>query len=156
MIQTTVSKRFNINYTAFVWLILLLTVPLQTTQLPFGKDKNLISAGQLESDNQLQVEADALLPLFENMLPVSVYLKDEPTIKSGTNTERGVAYTTCDNYETPLIVVKKNFYNKANRKQLVNILKHEMTHAWLCRQNLMSGHDERFRRKFAEVDGFGN
>jgi len=77
-------------------------------------------------------------------------------LKSGTSIERGVAYTLCETSEKPVIFVKKSFYENTNRQQLVNILKHELTHAWLCRQNLMSGHDEIFRRKFAEVGGFGN
>lgn len=109
-----------------------------------------------EFNEKLQTEAGALLPLFNQMPPVPVYLKDEPVLKSGVNTERGVAYTNCDNFESPVIFVKKTFYQKANPKQLTNILKHELTHAFLCRQGQMWGHDELFRRKFKEVGGFGN
>jgi hypothetical protein len=90
------------------------------------------------------------------MPAVPVYLTDEPILRSGTNTESGVAYTHCVGHEIPSIFVKKDFYRKTNRKQLTNILKHEMTHAWLCRQRLMSGHDGRFRRKFEAIGGFGN
>ena len=151
-----VSKIFNFKYAAFVWLILLLILPLGTENQPFGGDESLNPAPQFESNDKLQTEADALMPLFDNMPPVPVYLKDEPVIKSGSNTERGVAYTHCERHENPTIFIKKDFYEQANRKQLVNILKHELTHAWLCRGQLMSGHDEKFRRKFAEVGGFGN
>ncbi|HEX9961226.1 MAG TPA: SprT-like domain-containing protein [Pyrinomonadaceae bacterium] len=115
------------------------------------------SANRFEHDRNLQAETDALLSLFDNMPPVPVYLKDEPILKSGTNTERGAAYTHCYSQELPTIFVKKIFYQKTNRKQLVNLLKHELTHAWLCRQRSMSsGHDASFRQKFTEVGGFGN
>lgn len=107
-------------------------------------------------DKKLQAETDALLPLFDDMPSVPVYPTDEPVIKSGTNTERAVAYTRCENRRFPSIFVKKNFYQKVNRRQLVNILKHELTHAWLCRQEMPWGHDERFRRKFKQIGGFGN
>jgi hypothetical protein len=111
---------------------------------------------EFERDTKLQAETDALLPLFDNMASVPVYLKDEPVIKSGTNTEKGTAYTHCYGHDEPAIFVKKIYYRKTNRKQLVNALKHELTHAWLCRQGVMWGHDERFRRKFKQVGGFGN
>ncbi len=119
-------------------------------------EQSPISTALFERHDNLQTEADALLPLFDNMPPVPVYLKDEPVIKSGSNTERGVAYTNCESNEHPTIFVKKTFYQNANSKQLTNILKHELTHAWLCRQRQMSGHDEQFREKFREVGGFGN
>jgi hypothetical protein len=115
-----------------------------------------VSGEEFERDNQLQAESDALLPLFDAMPPVPIYLKDEPMLKTGTNTETGAAYTHCYGQEIPTIFVKKIFYQKANRKQLINLLKHEMTHAWLCRQRLMSGHDDNFRRKFKQIGGFGN
>jgi hypothetical protein len=110
-----------------------------------------------EHDENLQAEADALLPLFDGMPKVPVYLKDEPILKSGTHTETGAAYTHCYPREFPNIFVKKIFYQKANRIQLVNALKHEMTHAWLCRRRQMSnGHGSLFRQKFSEAGGFGN
>lgn len=107
-------------------------------------------------NKKLQAEIDALLPLFDGMPPVPVYLTDKPVVKLGTNTEKAVAYTRCENRKYPSIFVKKIFYQTANRKMLVNILKHELTHAWLCRQEAPWGHDERFRRKFKQVGGFGN
>ena len=109
-----------------------------------------------ERDNKLQTNTNELLALFDNMPHVSVYIKDEPIIKSGSNTERGVAYTNCTDNNNPTIIVKKSFYEKANQKQLINILKHELTHSWLCRQQMMFGHDEMFRKKFKQVGGFGN
>jgi hypothetical protein len=111
---------------------------------------------KFERDKNLQAESDRLLPLFDNMPAVPVYLKDEPILKSGTNTEKGSAYTHCYESEKPAVFVKKIFYQKASRKRLVNALKHELTHAWLCRKRQMSGHDEQFRRKFKQVGGFGN
>lgn len=119
-------------------------------------DEKPIYNEYFERHDKLQSEADALLPLFDKMPPVAVYLKDAPVIETGSNTERGVAYTNCENFEYPTIIIKQTFYQNANSKQLTNILKHEMTHAWLCRQRQMSGHDERFRKKFSEVGGFGN
>ena len=110
-----------------------------------------------ERDEKLQAEADAMLPLFDNMPPVPVYVTNEIIAKTGSNTEKGIAYTHCYDDENPAVYVKKSFYQKTNPKQLTNALKHELTHAWLCRQRLMAtGHDERFRRKFTEVGGFGN
>lgn len=110
----------------------------------------------LKKDARLQADADALLHFFDKMPSVPVYLKDVPILSGGTNVERGVAFTDCVEKKYPTIFIKKSFYDKNNRKQLVNILKHELTHAWLCRQGAMSGHDERFRKKFKEVGGFGN
>ncbi|MGC2235884.1 MAG: hypothetical protein WA584_06965 [Pyrinomonadaceae bacterium] len=111
---------------------------------------------KFERDAKLQAESDALLPLFDNMPPVPVYVNDEQIIKKGTNTEKGIAYTDCKDHRVPTIFVKKSFYTKTNRKQIVNMLKHELTHAWLCRQEIMWGHDERFYKKFRQVGGFGN
>ena len=109
-----------------------------------------------ERSAKLQTETDALLPLFGKMTPVPVFLKDEIINKQGSNIERGVAYTACENKNQPTIFVKKVFFEKSNKKQLVNILKHELTHAYFCRQGVQEGHDARFRKKFTEVGGFGN
>ena len=115
------------------------------------------SVSALDHDDKLQAETDALLALFDKMPRVPVYLKDELIQKSGTNTEKGSAYTYCYGQTRPTIFVKKIFYQKTNRKQLVNALKHELTHAWLCRQGLMSvGHNDVFRQKFKQVGGIGN
>lgn len=108
-----------------------------------------------ERDMKLQAETDKLVKLF-GLRIVPVYLKDEIINKYRTNTERGVAYTTCTEKAQPIIFVKKVFYEKANRKQLVNILKHELTHAWQCSQDLTWGHDEKFYKKFRSVGGIGN
>jgi SprT-like family len=115
-----------------------------------------VSGTDVSHDKKLQAETDALLPLFDSMPPVPIYLKDAPVLQTGTNVETGMAYTHCYNQEFPFILVKKTFYQKANRKQLINALKHELTHAWLCRRRIMSGHDERFRQKFKQVGGIGN
>lgn len=109
-----------------------------------------------ETDPKLQFQTNSLLPLFNNMPLVPTFITDEPIIKSGSETQKGVAYTTCVNKDNPTIYLKKVFYQKANQKQLTNILKHELVHAWFCRQGIQTGHDERFRRKFKEVGGFGN
>ena len=109
-----------------------------------------------ETDARLQIQANSLLKLFGNMPYVPVFIKDEPIIKTGSETQKGVAYTTCENKKDPTIFVKKIFYQKANEKQLTNILKHELVHAWFCRQGEIIGHDERFRKKFKEVGGIGN
>ena len=111
---------------------------------------------KFERDEKLQAEADALLPLFDKMPPVPVYVTDEVIQKAGTNTEKGMAYTHCYGQERPAIFFKKAYYRKTNRKQLINAMKHELTHAWLCRQSVMWGHDERFYKKFRQVGGFGN
>ena len=109
-----------------------------------------------ETNAKLQIQANSLLKLFGNMPKVPVYIKDEPIIKTGSETQKGVAYTTCEDKKNPTIFVKKVFFQKANEKQLTNILKHELVHAWFCRQGEIIGHDERFRKKFKEVGGFGN
>ena len=130
-------------------------IPIQTsTRQTAASDSRF--EGVVRSDN-LQAETDALLPLFDQMPSVPVYLKDEPILKSGTNTATANAYTHCDGGEFPFIFVKKIYYRQARRKRLVNTLKHELTHAWLCRQRLMAaGHDALFRRKFEQVGGWGN
>ena len=150
------SAIINFSSAAFKALLLLaiLSSPSPTIQ-PF-KIETAVSADPFEHDDNLQAEADALLFLFDKMPPVPVYLKDEPMLKTGANTERGAAYTHCYSNRLPTIFVKKIFYQKANRKQLVNLLKHELTHAWLCRRQLMSGHDDNFRKKFKQVGGVGN
>lgn len=111
---------------------------------------------KLERDARLQNTADTFLLLFDKMPQVPVYVKNEPIIKTGSDTQRGVAYTICESKNSPTIYVKKAFYEKANDKQLKNILKHELTHAWFCRQGIKTGHDARFRKKFTQVGGFGN
>lgn len=109
-----------------------------------------------EADEKLQKQSDALLNLFDKMPQVPVYIKDEPIIKNGSETQKGVGYTICEPNNQPVIYLKKIFYQKANQKQLTNILKHELVHAWFCRQGVKVGHDERWRKKFREVGGFGN
>ena len=110
----------------------------------------------VEYDHSLQARADSLLPLFGGMEPIPFYTIDEPVIHEGSNAERGVAYTVCEGRERPTVYVKKTYFESANRRMLINTLKHEMTHAWLCREGLMSGHDSLFRRKFESVGGAGN
>jgi predicted SprT family Zn-dependent metalloprotease len=67
-----------------------------------------------------------------------------------------LAYTTCENQNVPTIFIKKVFYQKNNQIQITNILKHELTHAYFCRQGFQVGHDERWRKKFASIGGYGN
>jgi hypothetical protein len=105
---------------------------------------------------ELQKKADSFLNLFDNMPTVSFYLKDEPILKTGTNTERGLAYTICEPNNNPIIFIKKVFYQTANQKQLNNVVKHELVHAWFCRKGVQVGHDAQFRRKFESIGGFGN
>jgi hypothetical protein len=105
---------------------------------------------------ELQKKADTFLNLFDNMPTVPFYLKDEPILKTGTNTERGLAYTICEPNNNPTIFIKKVFYQKANSKQINNVVKHELVHAWFCRKGVQVGHDAQFRRKFESIGGFGN
>jgi hypothetical protein len=116
---------------------------------------SLAARKKAETDERLQAKSDSLLPLFDHMISVPVYLVDEPIIDKGNNTERSVAYTICENKDQPTIFVKKVFYAKWNETVLSNILKHELTHAWFCRQEIRAEHDQRFRKKFASVGGFG-
>jgi len=131
-------------------------LPAATNVSLSQKATEIAIIGKVERDQKLQSETDALLPLFDNMPSVPVYLKDEPVLKAGTNVDTGLAYTHCFGQERPAIFFKKVFYQKNNRKQIVNALKHELTHAWLCRQGVMSGHDARFYKKFRQVGGIGN
>lgn len=165
------KKRWLVIFIIFIsavlcgfWLYMTFTKPVPETintvaeKPPANKTPEREKKIQLnyERNAKLQADTDAILPLFDKMPPVPVYLKDEVINREGTNTERGVAYTTCENNNQPTIYMKKVFYEKANRKQLVNILKHELTHAWQCRQQYTWGHDEKFRKKFKQVGGFGN
>lgn len=104
----------------------------------------------------LQSEVNKILPLFKTMTKVDAYVVDEPIEKTGSEVEKGVAYTTCSPSKIPVLYIKKSFYGRANQQQLTNILKHELTHAWFCTQGVQTGHDARFRAKFKEVGGFGN
>lgn len=162
MVWKLVFVIVSFTYAAFKLLLLLMVISnlAPTRQIVTEKitipEKTAIPERKFDRDEKLQAESDALLPLFDNMPSVPVYVNDDPILKSGTNTEKGVAYTNCDDHQYPSIFFKKNFYQKTNRKQLINILKHELTHAWLCRQRLMFGHDARFRQKFSQVGGFGN
>jgi hypothetical protein len=117
---------------------------------------NLIRNDKVAKVAELQKKADSLLNLFDNMASVPLFTKDEPILKTGTNTERGLAYTICENKNQPTVFIKKVFYEKANQKQLINILKHELTHAYFCRQGVQVDHDPRWRKKFESVGGFGN
>lgn len=119
-----------------------------TTQTPIPKN--------LQKDEKLQKQADEFLPLFDKMPSVPIFVKDEPVLKTGSETQKGVGYTLCESDNQPVIYLKKAFYQKANQKQLTNILKHELTHAYFCRQGIQAGHDERWRKKFKEVGGVGN
>jgi hypothetical protein len=156
MLKRTVSKIKNFRIAAFGGILLFAFFFISAPEQNFKTAETVILPEVYERDDRLQEETDALLPLFDNMPPVKVFLNNEPIVKSGTNTERGVAYTDCAKNENPTIFVKKAFYLNANQKQVVNILKHELTHAFFCRQGQMWGHDEQFRRKFEAVGGFGN
>ncbi len=123
--------------------------------LPINKP-NPAQNTKVEKDLVLQKQSDSLLNLFDKMPSVPVFVKDEPILRNGTNTERGLAYTTCENQNVPTIFIKKVFYQKKNQKQITNILKHELTHAYFCRQGFQVGHDERWRKKFESIGGFGN
>ena len=120
-------------------------------------NNKIVSENKFESDKKLQAETDSLLTLFDkNMRTVPVFVRDEPILKTGTESQQRVAYTICENKTNPTIFVKKVFYREANNIQLTNILKHELTHAYFCRQGIQAGHDARFRQKFTAVGGFGN
>jgi SprT-like family len=155
-------KRFLLKFLVLAAVLIVFSVIIlwftneRVAPIPPVTEVEVLTGDSFERDEKLQAQADDLLSFFEKMPSVPIYVKDEIINKDGTNIERGVAYTSCDKPEFPTIFVKKIFYQTANQKQLVNILKHELTHAWLCRQNEMSGHDERFRQKFKEVGGFGN
>jgi SprT-like family len=118
--------------------------------------QNPIWSNKIEKDSKLQTQADSLLNLFDKMSQVPVFIKDEPILKVGTNTERGLGYTICEPNNKPTIFIKKVFYQKNNQKQIINILKHELTHAYFCRQGVQVDHDSRWRKKFESVGGFGN
>ena len=144
---------------ALYWIIKPAEQPIAANVLPSPLPTAAVKTEtkeNFERSAKLQTETDALLPLFGKMPQVPVFLKDEIINKQGSSTERGVAYTACENKNQPTIFVKKVFYEKTNRKQLVNILKHELTHAYFCRQGVQEGHDANFRKKFTEVGGFGN
>ena len=117
--------------------------------------KTPVSVNKGERNPKLQSDADALLPLFDKMPSVPIFITNEAIQKGGTNIEGGVAYNVCES-KNPTIYMKRAFYQTANRKQLMNILKHELTHAYFCRQGVQAGHDARFREKFTQVGGFGN
>jgi hypothetical protein len=156
MIKQMIIQKVKLNRPAFAGTVLLAILFFIAPQQFHKTEKGLHFPENYQRNENLQAEADSLLELFDKMPAVPVFLKDEPVIKNGTNSERGVGYTYCRAGGEPEIFIKKIFYETANSRQLTNILKHELTHAWLCRQGKMSGHDDNFRRKFTEVGGFGN
>src|SRR4051812_37408591 len=93
---------------AFRGALLLVTLSIPSPTQPFI-GKVVVPPDSFERDDILQAETDVLLPLFDSMPPVPVYVKNEPILKSGTNTERGAAYTHCYAGESPSIFVKKVF-----------------------------------------------
>lgn len=107
-------------------------------------------------DPEIQKEADRIVPLFGTMRKVEVYIVDEPIESRDASVEPGVAYTVCSPDKVPIIYLKRAFSTKAPKKQMTNILKHELTHAWFCTQGIRTDHDARFRAKLNEVGGFGN
>lgn len=140
-------------------LYLFKSAPLETVSVPANvvNTPKPIPVKTPEQDLKLQAEADSYLKLFDNMPSVPVYLTNAAVSKSGGKIEKGVAYTTCESAARPEIWFKKDFALKTNQKQLTNIIKHELTHAWLCRQKEMAtGHGELFQKKFKSVGGFGN
>jgi hypothetical protein len=142
------TLNFRLKFLPALVLVTLLTANLAPPVERF--DAQTKAANKDERDAKLQADADALLPLFGNMPPVPVYLSDEAIDRnSGSNTEKGIAYTHCFDHETPAIYVKKSFSQTTNRKQLTNALKHELTHAWLCRDVffLSLGHHLYVRRQ---------
>lgn len=126
-----------------------------SNQVSANKPNSILSE-KVTKVADLQAKADTFLHLFDNMPTVPFYLKDEPILKTGTNTERGLAYTICEPNNKPTIFIKKVFYQKANLRQLNNVVKHELVHAWFCRKGVQVGHDEQFRKKFESIGGFGN
>jgi hypothetical protein len=147
-----------IGFVALYWFLKPTDLPPAAPVLPTPAPTavKIEKKENFERSAKLQTETDALLSFFDKMPPVPVFMKDEIIDKKGSSTERGVAYTACENKNQPTIFVKKVFFEKANRKQLINILKHELTHAYFCRQGVQEGHDAKFRKKFTEAGGFGN
>lgn len=127
-------------------------IPKKSSNTPV----NSLVKANVKKDATLQKQADGLLRLFDKIPSVPVYLTDQPLLKEGTNTETGLAYTHCVNQGKPEIFVKRVFYEKKNQKQITNVLKHELTHAWQCHRGIMSGHDEEFWKKFRSIGGLGN
>ncbi len=121
-----------------------------------NNNNNAIIRTKLTKHQILQKQADSLLILFDKIPSVPVYLTDEAILKQGNNVERGLAYTKCIESGDPKIFIKDQFYKTKNQKQITNILKHELTHAWQCHHGIMTGHDNEFREKFKSVGGFGN
>lgn len=169
MLNSSMFKILLIIFAAFILLVsgILLVVyyfwKSDTTEITSNKmPEQVVNASKTPvpkpkgvRDANLQRETDALLPLFDRMPSVPVYLVDEPIQKGSEGKDGGVAYNVCVS-RNPTIYIKKAFYDKKNQKQIVNILKHELTHAYFCRQDIQAGHDERFRKKFTQVGGFGN
>jgi len=155
MTKIQACRFVKFNFAALIGLLFLPFVINFSAEHSVSLEENGLE-NRFEKNDNLQATADALLRFFDRMPTVPIFISDAPKLKSGTNTERGVAYTECKDHEVPVIFMKKSFFEAANQKQLENILKHELTHSWLCRQKLMAGHDARFRQKFAAIGGFGN
>jgi hypothetical protein len=129
--------------------------PVASPQATQSEKSFLLAKKKLAKNETLQDRVDSLLYFFDKMSSVLAFIIEEPVIAKGDETQRGVAYTICENNE-PTILVKKTFYEKKNQKQLTIVLKHELTHAWFCRQGIRAGHDQRFRDKMKNIGEAGN
>ena len=76
-----------------------------------------------ETDAKLQIQANSLLKLFGNMSQVSVYIKDEPIIKSGSDTQKGVAYAICVTNKQSDYFPQKNLLSKGKSESISQYFK---------------------------------
>lgn len=92
------------------------------------------------TEPKLQNYANSLLSThFDGMPSVPVYIKDQPIDDNGNSLARSLAYYSSATLNSikkrsktaGYIVIKKSFLEKANEKELDNVLKHELIHAWL-------------------------
>jgi hypothetical protein len=122
---------------------------------PEFDDEDGVAVEQISEDEmRLQILANNLLPLFDNMPPVPVYIR--PAASEATflkNPNAAAFHSTAGR-----IVFKQEYYeaNKENLQELGLLMKHELTHAWMHWKgydpNDSTKHGPIFNRKLAAVE----
>jgi hypothetical protein len=104
-------------------------------------------------EQSLQVLADSLLPLFDNMSRVEVWITSQ-SIKPPDYVEnpfmKGLFHRKYKEYTADeglgfcvgneLMCLKQDYLNRASASDVEQTIKHELVHAWLCWKGIFESH----------------
>src|SRR5436190_24242028 len=93
-------------------------------------------------DTDIQRIADSQLHLFSGLPRLITYLSDVPL-------NDGKYWARChvgskDGKKWSVIEMKSDYYNKVPRVDIVQVIQHELIHAWLFWRGIPCGHNEAF------------